>query len=1024
MSDPRHVRARAADGVDRDFPARPVLDREGPCAAIAIMLGADAAIPDLSPLRRHVRALWRGPVAPGAAAQVVIALFDVPVAIPAGHWPTALALVAEDGFTLRSFARDDMPATGANPRGLQPRWVDLWWNGARHRVALDALDPLPIADLWPLPRLELHLPGQTATPLRAGARPADAATGRGEPITLDPDGSANGIPVPAIVSTTDIPFADRKANMLAAMAAALEREAGQRTGVRGMLDRLFGGARGQAGDDAGQQAQRPAPWGAPPRPRGPGPLAALAGWLRWHSPLAGQIANQYSQRLNEVEKLIRGGNIDAALKLALRVGALRPGAEIRRRFPNRLPPMRASLDFDLVSDGFSLPILQGSTFFSLHGRYLQLADQLERDGDHRRAAYIHSQLLGNHRRAVEVLEAGEMYLDAARLALDARLDPAIAIRMFFKAGELDTALALAKRTGSFERLAADSDGKDGTFHAYVVKAWTDMLLATGQVMRALQVTDRLATTLDADTALHATRRRWLVALLREAAGDGLGAELVVRVLLTARWTSEDLATRGLEDLPHAAAIQGAPLYTPVLDHLQRAMRGEVQGAAGTLLDLLAALCRLGAPGSPEQAAFWSGPAPLIVERFVRAIVEIASAKAGQDDYVMLRMLASQARLPVLAADIAKVRQVHAAPDSGNRVWTLPSPAGQRPAVRHACLMAGGFILAWRDGDTLELLDPSGAPLWHRPVGNVAGLVAIGTSRNALVIQDQRDGRRMVSRFAGATRTLSPIGAIDLLAWHDVTSESQWLAQIGGKVGALDLVRLSAASPDFTFTWSCSLTDRLRAVAFSHGDEQTRWLTRDISPDRQGLIEQWTLHGNGELSCSIVTPPHDPRDAASLMPGDWHWIASAITEAGTRRSMRIAAFSVEEERTALQFLATRRYAGIMGADHFQACDFTRPWIGAAPEGPDAGESDGGSDGDGAPAEMLVGSGKAGARIVPVRLRHDRATYLQRLARGRPELILGEVGGTGKRHGDHQVALLADAHGRMVLVDVERGRVDLR
>lgn len=202
-----------------------------------------------------------------------------------------------------------------------------------------------------------------------------------------------------------------------------------------------------------------------------------------------------------------------------------------------------------------MPILDGQAFVALQWRYRDLAHKLETDGDFHRAAYIFSQLLGDHARAVEVLEKGEFFIEAARLALDARLEPAIAIAMFYKAGELDTALALAKRTGCFDRLAEHSRDKGGAYHAYVMKAWTDMLVATGQGQRALQVTDPLAADAAADPTLLAERRRWLSTALNDASGCTLDTELIARALLTARWGSifRSMRSRTFRGSPRSGA---------------------------------------------------------------------------------------------------------------------------------------------------------------------------------------------------------------------------------------------------------------------------------------------------------------------------------------------------------------------------------------------------------------------------------------------------------------------------------------
>jgi hypothetical protein len=1004
MTEARFVARRVAAAIDRDFPDLPTLPPTALVRGLAFVLPLGAPQPDLRVLRDHVRGLWRGPLAADARdREVVVVRFDQAMRIDRDRWPSALPLAAADAFTLRSFAMDG-GAIAALPRIAStedPRWVDLWWDGRRQRVALDALDRLSIVGLWDLPTLHLHRADPIAR-IAVGPRSARNDPDRAAYGDLAPDladAGVDGPTGPLGVPTAPLMLADARRDSLSDMTDALDHP--PRRGLLDGLRRLFapravGGGRAASGGGRSGQG----------RPASPGWLAGLAGWLRWHSPLGGAVRQQYSQRVSQVEKLISSGDIDGALRLALRLGAGHAGDALRRRFPNRLPPMRASLDFDLTSASFSMPILSGDSFSSLQWRYLQLASELERAGDFRRAAYIYSQLLGNHQRAVEALAQGEMYAEAARLALDARLEPAVTIAMLFKAGDLDAALALARRTACFDRLAADSDGKEPAFHVYVIKAWTDMLLATGQPLRALQVSDALAAVADADTVMLDVRRRWLVAALRDAGGDGFSPELVARALATARWTGEDLSPLDLAELPHLAAAQGGTPFPPVLDQLQATVRGDLDDAPAMLVDLLTAIRRVAAFDSPEQAAFWAGPAATLLEPFTRALVEIASRALTQDDLQALRTLLARAGLPVLAADLGKLGKVAKVPGAGARHWNLPPAVAVKPPVRRACLLAGRMIVAWRDNDLLELIDRSGAVLWRGTISNVVGLVAVGTSPHVIVIQAQRDGTCLLTRFASHRRTFHPIGAVDLAAWHDITSESQWLVQIDGKIGALDLVGLCAPVPQLTFLWSCSLTDRLHVRAFHHSPDVTRWLTCDVGPDRNGLIELWTLRSNGALSCSLCTPTYTGADPATLAPTNWYWDLSRIVAAsGPTRATRIVPWSDAEERVALTFLANRRAAGFGGDDHFQACDFGRPRVGIAQAG----------EGEGAETEVAIGSG---ASVVAMRLGHDPDLDLRCLARGWPEVATVDA----KAAIAHGVALLADDHGRLFVVDARRARVD--
>lgn len=993
MVNASYAARRAAEGIDRDFPAQPTLPLGATCNGLAFV-GQATPSPELRSLREHITGLWHGQIGPQPGApSILLVTFDRAISVDGEIWPAAMPLTAADGFAWRSFvASADNRRPGPAMADATPRWIDLWWDGGRHRVPVDSLNPLSIVDLWDPPVVTVHQPAPRGRPSIAGGAQRGGTTSRaGEGGDEEADRRSP-------VSTASIPIESLARSPLGDMTDALG-ERGAPRGFFGLFASLFGAAR--SGSEAAASASRGGSGGMPRTPRGPGTLANLLGWLKWHSPLGSDVQRQYNGRLGQVEKLIASGDIDAALKLALRLGSGK-GDGLPKRYPNRLPPGRATLDFDLASSGFSMPILDAQAFVSLQWRYRELASKLETDGDFRRAAYIFSQLLGDHARAVEVLEKGEFFIEAARLALDARLEPAIAITMFYKAGELDTALALAKRTGCFDRLAEHSLDKGGVYHAYVMKAWTDMLVATGQQRRAMQVTDSLAADAAADPALLAERRRWLSDALNDASSSALDAELIARAVLTARWGG-DLSLDAIEDFPRMTAIQGERAFVMALDQMQSLMRGDDDHAGDTLIDVLMAFARLAVPISPEQVTFWGDPAALIIERFARTLIELASSGLTQSDLQTLHALLDMAKLPVLATDLGKLRKLYAASRPTPGVWRVPPATSMREPVCHACLFADGMVLAWRGGDRFELFDRNGASLWTRTASNVLGLVAVGTSPDAIVIQAERDGTCTLSRFSSQRRSFTSLGTIDLLAWHDITSESQWLVQIGGTIGALDLVKLCGAMPEFAFHWSCALTERLRVLSFADFPNAPSWITCDISPKRAGLLERWSLQSLATLTTQLCVPPHSLDDPATLLPTDWHWdqgLMGATDDA--KRWMQVRDWSLPGEQTALQFYAARLAAGIAAVDTFQPRDRGRSFV---------------SRSSGEAGETRLSVATAAASPPVARLVYFEDNPLRCLARQ----SACAHSGSGKSPGVDGVVLLADASGRLFKVSVAVARV---
>ena len=193
-------------------------------------------------------------------------------------------------------------------------------------------------------------------------------------------------------------------------------------------------------------------------------------------------------------------------------------------------------------------------------------------------------------------------------------------------------------------------------------------------------------------------------------------------------------------------------------------------------------------------------------------------------------------------------------------------------------------------------------MWREPLDEVEALVPIGAGDGALVIQRRRDGTAVLSRFDAAGRTIRAITTLDLVAWHDRTTDTQWLVQIGGLGGALDLARLCATTPAIEFLWSAALTDRVQAIAFSHG-ASTGWVTRAVD----GVVELWTLAATGALSVRLCLPPDGAEGA------DWTWSqvnsVDILTDlAQPRRAMRLTTWDEGQERRARSRAAQARDSG--------------------------------------------------------------------------------------------------------------------
>ncbi len=888
MTSRAHVVRRGERSAQERFPAQPTLPFDAPCDGVAFLSEHGLPAPELRGVREITSGIWRGRLgAAPDAPHLLVAAFTTPAVLDMA-WAVSGLPLRSSGDGLASFVED--LATAPAPSGARhgPRWLELWWKGHRHRLALDSLEAVSIATLWDAPRLHVHAPKASAD---RNASSKDA---------VRPDGMAKIARTPFVLR--------REAGDPVAEVEARLRGIEERTRLSSIFKQLFrqrivgkGGA-AEAADDE------------------PGVLENLKGWLQWHTPLGAGLRGKFSERMATVERLLAGGDLDTALKLALALGADATGGK-RSLFPSALPGQRASLDLTIDGRG-AAPILGQGAYAGLQERYTALARKLEADGDFRRAAYVHSKLLNDHRQAALVLERGGLFSEAAKLAMAAPLEPVLTIRLLFKADELAAALNLAKRTGCFDQLAEDSREKEKAFHAYVVEAWTETLIATNQPLRALQVTDRLAERSDAQRGLHENRRRWLD-LAGELEEPGSPApELMARAMLIGAW---DLDAE-LDGFPQAPVRPGQ--VGALREAAARAVRGEGEAPEETLVALLHHLARLAGPKREEQAAFWRGPAQVVLESLVLALLGQASERLGVSELEAMRGLLERAELPVLALDLGKVTKLHARPSPKTRTWRVPPATTVQPAFRAACVLGTGQVLAWRESRLLQLFDRHGGVVWQQNVSDVAALTPIGGGADAIVIQHTADGAHQLTRFSSRKRSFHPIGKVRLSACHDLTSDGQWLVQIAGEIGALDLEKLCLPSPEIEFLWSSQLTDRVRAIGFGHQPDRPQWLTRDVSEGRYGVLEHWSLERTGKLTTTICIPSA-PDSPTPRPPARWFWApqqnGAMIRTASTGETMWTALWTVEAERKAMDYARQRAAQDIEGLDVFQSCDFARPHV---------------------------------------------------------------------------------------------------
>ncbi|WP_299192124.1 hypothetical protein [uncultured Erythrobacter sp.] len=1022
-----------------------------PCLGLAFIGPGSLQISALKAIRDDVSRIAEGYVEQGENRfHITFVELRRPKSGLAQMYPQALPLALAKPGVLTSYFKDDgeaaagIDAKSSNAaNAASVRAVELWWSGQPLRVSLHLLRSVPRTQLWEMPEVAIHtaiIPDAAANESDNRAASADANRAKTRKAA-QPFGSAISESLAArLLKSQELsdpdPFGELREGLkrpsafgenmrrlgwylagtwpriwkvfagLATVALILLATfvvvavlvsglkvlglsiAGFFVGF--MLLRFLGGLIGGA-ISYGSASHDSA------RERGPGLFENFLGWLAWKNPFS-SVHRQVSQRVKQLESMMARGQIDEALKLAFRLGNNRPGSKHKRTiYPRELPSARATLDFDYVDSGFGAPILSDGQDWELRQRYFQLAEQLEKDGDLRRAAFIYSQLLGEHEEAVRLLEKAKLPHEALKLALAGKVNPAITVRLLYEAGRKQEALALAVRAGCFEALVEQSRKKDAVFHIDVIKAWTEALIDSGQVLRALQVTDELANQIGANTTLLALRRSWLGAVLVASQGSNLPAEAVARALLTCTLEHPD----PLEQFPERLRATGDELLDMALDRLQDATQDDRGG--DDLLGVLTSLRRLALRKSPEQNTFWSGPGSTLLEQLGQCLLRQGSSQLQTPDLDALGQLLNMAGHRVLARDLTKLNRLIKSSEETAREWTVPPLAAQKPMVTRACVLGNGTILAWRDSGFLELMDKNGAMLWRERFEQPSAIIPVGQGSKVLILREGLGAQTIVSCFDTASRTMREIGSLALKAHHDITDELGWMVQVGGRIGALSLARMTTQEPEFEFLWSCSLTDRLQTIAFCHGLKCASWATVDVSPDRLGIIELWKFTDSGDLETFILRPGENGQTGQPNPPMLWAWSQDrgSIMAPLSKDNAWLAVQQWDEYSERQVRLTMAKRARDEGIDHLVPCDLDR-------------------------SAAVVTDGKieirsherSGPRF---ELHHDKELTLYCHAR----LPLGPADRLTKHAKRHArtsgKVLLGDTHGRLFLVDPRTARV---
>ncbi|MHA3916403.1 bpX6 domain-containing protein [Halovulum sp. GXIMD14793] len=540
-----------------------------------------------------------------------------------------------------------------------------------------------------------------------------------------------------------------------------------------------------------------------------GLLDGLRGLALWNTSLGNNLRRQIQRHLDEVSNMIDRGDIDRALKRALSIAESEERKE-RRRNPlmTSLPKPRATLDFDLNRNEGDTVALPGDWGFAeLRQKYVKLAEDLSAQGDHRRAAYIYSELLQQVNLAIAELEKIKAYEDAAKLATARKQPGQVLARLWYLAGKKDIALLVARRYGCMQTFAEVSEN-DPEFAAFVRTHWVEDLIAEGDLPRAVQ----------------------------ESADNPRLAELHLRVLANAigngHLGTHPVLERAVQSLPwHIDALNSRQTGDSVGDQVAAAIYdGISQPDAGEIRQKLKTAAERMENDNPRK--------PALADALIRASL----AYDGNTPYAIhvknLRNFANICGCNALAEDL---RQIHrAAPDKAPQTTTFPLPrSGSAPWTMAAALAGGATLLGAPTGE-LTFVDPTGAKRWTDHLPDLVGLVPVASGRLVLLVQG-RDEIRRISVLDTARRTYRSLGSTKMLGWSNYAGDGIWQVQTPTAIGALDLTKLLDSESSFELLWSITQTVPVKVLAFHTYGVFAEWLTQRIDRDGPGLMERWQLN---------------------------------------------------------------------------------------------------------------------------------------------------------------------------------------
>lgn len=457
----------------------------------------------------------------------------------------------------------------------------------------------------------------------------------------------------------------------------------------------------------------------PARPAWIERLRAWAARMLVRGSLATLIGRRHAQYLARLMDQFRGGDLFEALRHAIPLRSLGEPNRVALGPPSPRTDLRLSME---RSSGGAAIGLGDELFEMLRTMYRQAFERLVQQGKIDEAAFVLAELLDESERAVDFLVQHGKARVAAELAEARKLAPALVVRQWMIAGDLERAVRVARTTGAFGAAVLLMERRHDASAQVLRLAWAEVLASAGDYAGAVL----------ACWPVERARRlaeRWIdLAIARGGPG---AAVMLVRLLELRPDRFDEVAARVRalleDDGPEhvsaraelasalervAGSLEVAALARPVV---RAVVRDAFKHGLRISPDQLRRLAQLGRDGALRVDLPRSfTPPEKLIQRASPLVVSIESSRGSAP-------IRDIARLPsgdlLLALGDAGVRHLRA---DGRMVAHYAEPATQLVLSDHGDRV---IAVARRDGSSrLSRIDLSArrATVWHHAeLGSVA-----------------------------------------------------------------------------------------------------------------------------------------------------------------------------------------------------------------------------------------------------------------------------------------------------------------